>query len=141
MPGSAHYNQIAFFQEATQGVGPDEEGTNWETEAAAAPSAYRIAPIVGSVTVASIGPGLIDDERAYDDIFDDEADRVGIDNPEFAFECYMEANPDAPADGAQIAHHWQSILGEHFFGGVSRSTTRTADTAAGNLHTTTTVEV
>jgi hypothetical protein len=141
MPGSAHYNQLAFFQEATQGVGPDEEGTDWETEAAAAPSAYRIAPIVGTVTVNSIGAGLINDERAYDDIMDDEVDRVGIDNPEFAFECYMEANPDAPANGVQIATHWQSVLAEHIMGGLSRSTTRTADTAAGNLHTTTTVEV
>jgi hypothetical protein len=141
MPGSAHYNQLAFYQEAAQGESPAEAGTDWETEAAAPPSAFRVAPIVGTVTVNSIGAGLINDERAYDDIMDDEVDRVGIDNPEFAFECYMEANPAAPADGVQITTHWQSVLAQHIMGGLSRSTTRTADTAAGNLHTTTTVEV
>lgn len=141
MPGSAHYNSLAFFQEATQGVGPVEEGSDWETEAAAAPSAYRIAPIVGTVTVSSVGPGLVNDERAYDDIMDDEVDRIGIDNPEFAFECYMEALSAAPANGAAATATWQTVLAAHCLGGISYSTTRTADTAAGVLHSVTAVEV
>src|SRR5688572_14166594 len=141
MPGSAHYNQLAFYQETVQGEGPVDAGTDWDAEVAAPPSAFRIAPLVGSITVGEIGPGLVDDERAYDDIDDDEGDLVGIDNPQFGFETYAETNGAAAANGAQIGLTWQMVLAEHALGGLHRGTCRVADTAAGNLHTTTTVEV
>lgn len=137
MPGSAHYHDLAFYHEAVQGQSPAEASTDWETEAADPPSAFRIAPIVGTLTVASIGPGLVNDERAYADIMDDEPDRIGIDNPEFAFECYMEAAASAPADGSAMARSWQMDLCEHMLGGLDLGST---ETAAGT-HSTTTVEV
>lgn len=138
MPGSAHYNQLAFYHEAVQGESPAEAATNWETEATTPPSAYRIAPLVGSISVGSIGAGLVDDERAYDDIFDDEGDVVGIDNPEFSFETYVETAAAAPANGAAMARTWLMDLAEHALGGLDLGTTRTL---AGGGHTTTVINV
>lgn len=140
MPGSAHYHQLAFYQETVQGEGPANAAA-WLAAVAAPPSAFRIAPLVGSFNTSAIGPGLVDDDRAYDDIFDDEGDLVGIDNPEFTFESYAETNGAAAASGSQIGLTWQMALAQHALGGLHRGTTRVADTAAGSLHSTTQVEV
>lgn len=130
MPGSAHYHGLAYYQESTSGTGPADAAA-WVS------GGTRIAPLVGSMDTSKIGPNLLDDERAYDDIFDDEPGVIGLDNPEFNFELYLETPAGSTADASQISATAQMTLFEHIMGGLHRGNTTTAS----GTHSLTTVEV
>lgn len=137
---SAHYHQLAFFQETTQGTGPANAAA-WLAAVAAPPSGFRVAPLKGTIDTSGIGPSVLDDETVQDMIFDDRGDLIGIDNPEFPFETYAETAGAATATAAQIALTAQMWMAQHALGGLDRNETSTADTAAATLHSTTAVEV
>ena len=136
MPGSSHYNNLAFFQEiTTQGLGPANAAA-W-VAAMGLPTGARIAPLQGTVEVSGILPTLLDNESARDRITDDEPDLVGIDNPEFGFEVYAETLGAVVVDGSAAVHTAQTTLMEHTLGGADLGTTRTAL----GTHSTTTIEL
>lgn len=137
---SAHYSQLAFFQEVTQGTGPADAAA-WLAAVAAPPAAYRIAPLAGTFDPNGIGPGIVDNERVQDDIFDDDGDLIGINNPTFPFETYCETPGAATVTDSQIALTAQMVLVEHELGGLHRTFTRLADSAGATEHSTTEVEV
>ncbi|MEM9463258.1 MAG: tetratricopeptide repeat protein [Myxococcota bacterium] len=131
MPGSAHYEKIAFALETTSGV-PPVDAAAWVA------NGFRMSPLRGSLDVSSIGAELIPDERTSDDVYDELPGQLGIDNPEFSFDSYMTTlGAPTAVDTAPVTTVFGRVLNNALGGSYATETT----TLAGGGHTTTVVNV